>query len=83
MQYQNFITFLTMKSLIKIGRWYMIAATVDKWPIENQAGGFFFSTAFTVLFANSSAGVDFGPCENCARARIDSSKFLYNFHSGI
>ena len=80
---QPFIAILIIKSLIKRGRWYMTAIAVERWPEENQAGGFFFSTAATVFFANSSEGVDLVPCEKWALARMAASKGLYNFHSGI
>lgn len=61
----------------------MIDITAENWPAENHAGGFSFSTAATVFFANSSVGVALSPCERCALSRIASSNGLYNFHSGI
>lgn len=60
---QHFIANLSMKSFTNMGRWYMMAITVEYRPEENQAGGFFLSTPATVFFANSSAGVDFDVCE--------------------
>jgi len=74
---------LRIKSLTESGKWYMIDITAENWPVENHAGGFSFSTAATVFFANSSVGVALSPCERCALSRIASSNGLYNFHSGI
>lgn len=80
--YQQLNLFLMRKSLIERGMWYNTAITPDRWPKESQAGGFCFSTASTVFFANSSVGVDLMLWESIALARIASSNFLYNFNSG-
>ena len=54
----------------------MIDIMVENWPNANQHGGFFFRMASTVFFANTSAGVEFGPWEKVALARIAASKDL-------
>lgn len=67
---------------MEIGIWCMIAMTVDSLPVENQAGGFFFSTTETVCFANVSVGIGFMFCDSNALSRIASSNGLYSFNSG-
>jgi len=51
----------------------MTAMRVEYLPDENQAGGFFFSTAATVSLANVSAGVGFILCDINALSLIASS----------
>lgn len=80
---QGSIPFLAIKSLTNSGRWLRREAAIERWPAENQGGGFFFSTTFTVFFANSSVGVDDFAAELCVKralAWIASWNWWYNFH---